>query len=151
MRQSCGWLEYDAAELEGNERKMERTIEGEGVVYLSRTGDILGRAAGNLDGVLQSMNKPGWSRWVGCTDQVSEQQNGSRDGNDVFCRSGHVIRLSKGALSILFQQDMNGLVYHPPPPFGPPHPLGQPKRASITKMNCSVTQSNKFIIMIIIM
>ena len=34
VRQFHHWLEYDAAELEGNERKVEWTIKGEGVVYL---------------------------------------------------------------------------------------------------------------------
>jgi hypothetical protein len=41
-RQFCYWLEYDAAEPEGNERKLERTAEGEGMEYLSRTVDIVG-------------------------------------------------------------------------------------------------------------
>lgn len=32
--QFCRWLEYDAAEPEGNERKSERTVAGEGMEYL---------------------------------------------------------------------------------------------------------------------
>ena len=38
----CHWLEYDATEPKGNERKLAGTAKGEGMEYLSKTVDISG-------------------------------------------------------------------------------------------------------------
>ena len=69
---------------EGNEGKIGRTIEGEGVVYLSRTVDIGGQGAGTCG--VQPRNKVGPRRGGligGMVDRMGptdHSENGSRNG-----------------------------------------------------------------------
>jgi hypothetical protein len=57
-------------------KKRKRTIEGEGVVYLSRTIDIIGRAANR-----PREQESDWTGRVGRTGQTDHSENGIHDSD----------------------------------------------------------------------